>query len=248
MEVSNDETPNSGSNIKLDNRMKVLLDQDLENFNPYLLLSRFEFGSEDYCMNFKQALATEAKCCTKHKPFAWQLEVTLHSHWFRVFMILLLNVLANTQVKQFKDWNLKAMAVNATTWYKDLYKAFLDLMHLLPIVKSLELTAHGLQMVIINEVHCIIKWGVHFQPQYTNIGALKLLLTRESPFIVATAMANHLMQEVIKQLLHFGPDAFKVNLGNHQSGIGYSVHHLRNVPVAADEILDYLPLKTQIHS
>ncbi|KAG8707416.1 hypothetical protein FRC11_007459 [Ceratobasidium sp. 423] len=261
MEVSDDKTPDSGSDIELE----APLDQDPENFNPYLPLSRFEFGSEDYCANFKRALATEAKRRTKHEPFACRdgfllagtgsgktlamIMLSFLDTKFRVFMISPLNALANAQVKQFEDWNLKAVAVNATTRYKDLYKdikngryqiiilsieAFLDPTRLLPIVKSPELATRGPQMVIIDEAHYIIKWGEHFQPQYANIGSLKLLLNGESPFIAATATANCLMQEAIKQSLRFSPDAFEANLGNRRSGIGYSVHRLRNVSAAAD--------------
>ncbi|KAG8687594.1 hypothetical protein FRC11_006937 [Ceratobasidium sp. 423] len=288
MEVSGDESSGTGSNIELDDRTNQLLDQDPDHHNPHFPLDQFEFGSEGYCDNFKKALAIESKRRTKYKPFAWQLEVALNAHLgrdgfilagtgsgktlamillsfvdtrFRIFMISPLNALANAQVKQFEDWNLKAVAVNMTTRYKDLFKdikkgryqiiissieAFLDPTRLLPIVKSPELATLGPQMVVIDEAHCIIKWGPHFQPEYANIGRLKLLLTRDAPFIAATATANRLMQEAIKQSLRLGPDAFEINLGNRRLNLAYSVHRLRNVSTAAEEILDYFPSRTRI--
>ncbi|KAJ1308204.1 hypothetical protein OPQ81_003919 [Rhizoctonia solani] len=104
-------------------------------------------------------------------------------------------MLANVQVAQFEDWNLKAVAVNPTTHYKSLFKdikngryliiissieAFLDPTRLLPIVKSPKLAAKSLKVVVIDEAYCIIKWGSHFWSQYAGIGTLKFLLTGES--------------------------------------------------------------------
>ncbi|KDN39233.1 hypothetical protein RSAG8_09004, partial [Rhizoctonia solani AG-8 WAC10335] len=278
MEVSEDRFSDYGSDIELDDKTNKLLEQDPAGYNPYLPLNKFEFGSVFYCDNFKKALVTESRLRTKHDPFPWQLEVALGCHLgrdgfllagtgsgktlamimlafldkrHRVFMISPLNALANAQVKQFEDWGLTAVAVNAATRYKDLYKAFLDPRYqiiissieafldptrLLPVVKSPELAALGPQMVIIDEAHCIIKWGPHFRPQYANIGTLKLLLTTESPFIAAMATANRLMQEAIKQSLHLGPNAFEVKLGNRRSNVACSVHRLKNVSTAASEL------------
>ncbi|KDN33969.1 hypothetical protein RSAG8_12940, partial [Rhizoctonia solani AG-8 WAC10335] len=184
---------------------------------------------------------TESNRLTKHDPFPWQLEVALGYYLgrdgflvagtgsgktlamtmlpsldnkHRVFMISPLDALANAQVKQFEDWVLTTVAVNAATRYKDLYKeikngkyqiiissieAFSDPTRLLPVIKFPELAALGPQMLIIEEAHYIIQWGPHFRPQDANIGTLKLLPDiRESPFIVATATANRLIQEVIE--------------------------------------------------
>ncbi|KAG8704417.1 hypothetical protein FRC11_009905, partial [Ceratobasidium sp. 423] len=103
---------------------------------------------------------------------------------------------------------LKAVAVNATTKHKDLkkdilvgkfqiimslIKAFTGTTHLLPIVKSPELAALDLQCFIINEAHCIPKWGQHFRPQFMIVGTLRLLLTWEVPMVAATMTANNLM-------------------------------------------------------
>ncbi|EUC55153.1 DEAD/DEAH-box helicase, partial [Rhizoctonia solani AG-3 Rhs1AP] len=288
MDTSDDELLDHNGDIQLDGATNKLLDQDPDKFNPYLPLDKFQFGSEDYCDNFKKALAAESKLRTKHGPFPWQLEVAFGCHLgrdgfllagtgsgktlamiglafldkrHRVFLISPLNALANAQVKQFEDWGLTAVAVNATMRYKDLYKdikngkhqiiissieAFLDPTRLLPIVKSPELAALGPQLVIIDEAHCIIKWGPHFRPEYGNIGTLKLLLTGESPFIATTATANRLMQEPIKQSLQFGSDAFEVSLGNRRSNIAYSVHCLKSVSAAATELLEYFPSKTHV--
>ncbi|KEP45375.1 DEAD/DEAH-box helicase [Rhizoctonia solani 123E] len=202
--MSDNELLDKDGDIQLDKATNKLLDQDPNKFNPYLSLDKFQFGSEDYCDNFKKALATESKLCTKHNPFPWQLEVALSCHLGRdgfllagtgsgktlamiglafldkrhcVFLISPLNALANAQVKQFEDWGLAAVAVNASTRYKDLYQdikngryqiiissieVFLDLTRLLPIVKSPKLAMLGPQLIIIDEAHCIIKWGPHF--------------------------------------------------------------------------------------
>ncbi|KAG8726950.1 hypothetical protein FRC11_014162 [Ceratobasidium sp. 423] len=254
MEAAGDNISDGYSDIELDEATKERLDRNPDDYDKPLPLSAFEFGSDDYYKNFKKSLSIKSKRPTGHTPFAWQLEVALNCHLghdgfllagtgsgktlamialtfldkrYRVFMISPLNALTNAQVKQFKDWNLKAVAVNVTTRYKDLLReikegkfqiiissieAFLDPTRLLPIVKSPELAVLGPQIIIIDKAHCIIKWGVHFRPQYAGIGTLKLLLTRESPFIAATATANRLMQEAIKQSLRFGPDSFEYHV------------------------------------
>ncbi|KAG8735282.1 ATP-dependent DNA helicase sgs1, partial [Ceratobasidium sp. 423] len=228
--VSEDEFQDTYSDIELDEEATRLLDQDLDDFEAPRPLDSFEFGSEDYCKNYRKSLAIETKARTNLDPFDWQLDVAVNTHlgWdvfspgltlvlvmpaflssnLTLFLVSPLNALANAQVKEFDRWKLKAVAVNATTKYKDLKKdilagkfqiiissieAFTDTTHVLPIVKSPELAALSLQCFIIDEVHCIPKCGQHFCPQYTIVGTLRLLLTREVPMVAATATANNLM-------------------------------------------------------
>ncbi|KEP50965.1 DEAD/DEAH-box helicase [Rhizoctonia solani 123E] len=142
MELSNNKVIDYGDDIELDDATNKLLEQDPASYNSYLPLNKFEFGSVIYCDNFKQALVKGSRLSTKHHPFPWQLEVALGCHLgrdgfllagtgsgktlaviglafldkrHRVFLISPLNALANAQVKQFKDWGLTAVAVNATT-------------------------------------------------------------------------------------------------------------------------------------
>ncbi|KAG8741975.1 hypothetical protein FRC11_014560 [Ceratobasidium sp. 423] len=125
-------------------------------------------------------------------------------------------------------------------------EAFTDTTRLLPIVKSPELAALGPQCFIIDEAHCIPKWGQHFRPQYAIVGTLRLLLTREVPMVAATATANNLMRQAIKQSLRFGSNAFEVNLGNRRPNIAYSVHRLPNVSAVVAALLEYFHSKSEL--
>ncbi|KDN48423.1 hypothetical protein RSAG8_03015, partial [Rhizoctonia solani AG-8 WAC10335] len=123
----------------------------------------------------------------------------------KVFLVSPLNVLANAQVEEFDNWKLRAVAVDATTKYKNLKKdilrgefqivisSIMDTTCLLPIIKSPELTALGPQHFVIDEACCIPKWGQHFHAQYALIGTLKLVLTGEVSMVAATTTANNLM-------------------------------------------------------
>ncbi|CUA68278.1 hypothetical protein RSOLAG22IIIB_13672 [Rhizoctonia solani] len=180
---------------------------------------------------------------TNLDPLDWQLDVALNCHLGRdvfllagtgsgktlalimpafmdpslkIFLVSPLNALANAQVVEFNRWKLTAVAVNASTKYKNLKKdilrgefqiiissieAFTDTTRLLPIVKSPKLAVLGPQRVVIDEAHCVAKWGPSFCPQYALVGTLKLLLTGEVSMVAATATANNLMRQAIKQSL-----------------------------------------------
>ncbi|CAE6434688.1 unnamed protein product [Rhizoctonia solani] len=179
----------------------------------------------------------------------------------KIFLVSALNTLANAHVVEFGNWKLNAVALNATTKYKNLKKdilrrefqiiissieAFTDTTRLLPIVKSPELAALGPQRILIDGAHCIPKWGQHFRPQYALVGTLKLLLTGEVSMVAATATANNLMRQAIKQSLRFSSDVFEVNLGNRLPNISYSVHWIKNVSAVATELLEYFPSKSEL--
>ncbi|KDN42564.1 hypothetical protein RSAG8_06707, partial [Rhizoctonia solani AG-8 WAC10335] len=288
--MSEDEYLDIYDDIELDEGTTRLLDQapvhvDLGAPRP---LKDFEFGSDEYCSNYKKAITLETKKRTGLDPFDWQLDVAPNSHLGRdvfllagtgsgktlalvmpafldsgmkIFLVSPLNALANAQVEEFDNWKLKAVAVNATTKYKTLKKdilrgefqivlssieAFTDTTRLLPIIKSPELAALGPQRFVIDEAHCIPKWGQHFRPQYALVGTLKLVLTGEVSTVAATATANNLMRQAIKQSLRFGPDAFQVNLGNRRPNIAYSVHRIKNASAVGTDLLEYFPSKSEL--
>ncbi|KAF8593161.1 P-loop containing nucleoside triphosphate hydrolase protein, partial [Ceratobasidium sp. AG-I] len=176
-----------------------------------------------------------------------------------VWIVSPLNALGNQQAKTFCGWGIRAIAVNATTNYPGLRKdilsgkfqvvissieAFTDTTRLLPVVKSPELASRGRQQFIADEAHCIVGWGKGFRPQYAVMGDLKLVGNGEIPFIAATATANNLMRESIKQVLRFGNNSLTINLGNHRPNLAYSVHRLAHASASVPEILEYFPSRT----
>ena len=154
--MSEDEFTDDYDAIELDEETTRLLDQAPVDLGAPRPLTDFVFGSEVYCNNYKRLLALEAKQRTELDPFDWQLDVALNSHLGRdmfllagtgsrktlalvmpafldpgltIFLVLPLNALANVQVQEFTNWNLKAVAVNATTKYKNLKKVSSDRIH-----------------------------------------------------------------------------------------------------------------------
>ncbi|KAG8682970.1 hypothetical protein FRC11_014130, partial [Ceratobasidium sp. 423] len=169
-----------------------------------------------------------------------------------VYIISPLNALANQQAKIFNNANIKTVAVNSTTNYPGLHKeilrgeyqvvissieAFLDTTRLLPAVKSTDLAKSRKMMVVVDEAHCMRKWGAEFRPKYSAIGHLRLILPPTTTFIAATATANQATRKEIKKQLRFSADSYYINLGNHRSNLSYSVHRLEHAASSIAEIL-----------
>jgi ATP-dependent DNA helicase RecQ len=106
-------------------------------------------------------------------------------------------------------------------------EAFTDPSRLLPIIKSSCLAQQHKQAVVVDEAHCIAKWGKSFRPKYAVAGTMRLVLPGCTPYVAATATANLLTREAVKQVLRFGEDYVAINLGNYRANLAYSVHRMR---------------------
>ncbi|KAF8593813.1 P-loop containing nucleoside triphosphate hydrolase protein, partial [Ceratobasidium sp. AG-I] len=225
----------------------------------------------------------KTKSITGYDPHPWQLDCAVATHLGRdvcviagtgfgktlpfvmncsldprllVWIVSPLNALGNQQAWTFREWGIRAMAVNATTNYPGLRKAwkfqvvissieaFTDTTRLLPTVKSPELARRGNQQLVADEAHVIVKWGKSFRPLHGTMGDLKLVAHGDLPCIAATATANNLMRESIKQVLRFGPYALTINLGNHRPNLAYSVHRMARSSACISEVLAYFPSRT----
>ncbi|KAG8712320.1 hypothetical protein FRC09_019993 [Ceratobasidium sp. 395] len=177
-----------------------------------------------------------------------------------VWIISPLNALANQQVRTFTKWNIRAVAVNSTTTYSGIYKdilagkyqvvissieAFTDTTRLLPIIQSEELARQRKHVAIMDEAHCIVKWGKLFRPRYAVAGDMRLVLPGHTPYVAATATANQATREGIKHVLRLSDDLLPVHLGNHRENLAYSVHRLKKGKSSISELLGYYPDKTR---
>ncbi|KDN41835.1 hypothetical protein RSAG8_07206, partial [Rhizoctonia solani AG-8 WAC10335] len=193
-------------------------------------LTDFEFGSEGYRRNYKKALALETKERTHLDPHDWQLDVALNSHLGPDVFLLAGTGSGRTLalvMPAFLDLNLKIFLVSP--------------LNALANAQVVEFDHWKLKAVPVN---AITKYKN--LKKYALVGTLKLLLIGEVPMIAATATANNLMRQAIKQSLRFGSDAFEVNLGNRRPNIAYSVHRVRNVSAVATELLEYFPSKSEL--
>src|SRR6056297_1695525 len=48
----------------------------------------------------------------------------------------------------------------------------------------------NVNMIAVDEAHCISQWGYDFRPSYLNIAALKDILNKDVPFLALTATAT----------------------------------------------------------
>ena len=59
----------------------------------------------------------------------------------------------------------------------------------------------NISLVVIDEAHCISKWGHDFRPEYREIASIRSLL-KKTPFLALTATATKKVQEDIVETLH----------------------------------------------
>jgi superfamily II DNA helicase RecQ len=75
---------------------------------------------------------------------------------------------------------------------------------------------------------------------------MRLILPGHTPYVAATATANLLTREAVRQVLRFGQDSVTVNLGNHRPNLAYSVHRMKKATSSVSEILEYFPDQTKL--
>lgn len=78
-------------------------------------------------------------------------------------------------------------------------------------------------LLVIDEAHCIDKWGRHFRPSYSQLGKLRTAL-KQPPTLALTASASAKVQTRILKSLGI-PSAKRVVTGFHRSEIKLEVRH-----------------------
>lgn len=113
-------------------------------------------GSDAYATDYRARLATTTETVTGYTPHPWQLDCAVATHLGRdvcliagtgfgktlpfimncwmdskllVWIVSPLNALGDQQAKTFRDWGIRAIAVNVTTNYPGLRKASLRRIH-----------------------------------------------------------------------------------------------------------------------
>jgi len=129
--------------------------------------------------------------------------------------------LMNDQVNKLQSQGIKAMALTGNISQNDL-STLLDnckygnykFLYLSPERLQQEMVQQRLQhfkvnLIAIDEAHCISQWGNDFRPAYRNINILKELLP-DVPFIALTATAtSEVLEDTVQQLQLRNPAVFK---------------------------------------
>lgn len=159
--------------------------------------------------------------------------------------------LIEDQINQLKDRNIKALSIsgNLSTEeisnlldnslygnYKFLYIAPERLKNEWILSRIIQLP---INLVAIDEAHCISQWGHDFRPAYLEMGKLKEWLP-SVPFIALTASANNrVQQDIISSLQLKNPKVFKKTFLRNE--LYYGVYQQENTEELLLQILKKNP-------
>lgn len=165
--------------------------------------------------------------------------------------------LIEDQITQLKNRNIKALSIsgNLSTEeisnlldnsmygnYKFLYIAPERLKNEWILSRIIQLP---INLVAIDEAHCISQWGHDFRPAYLEIGKLKEWLPN-IPFIALTASANNRIQEDIIRILQLkNPNIFKKTF--LRTELSYGVYQQENTEELLLQILKKAPVPAIIY-
>jgi len=110
--------------------------------------------------------------------------------------------LMKDQINRLKEINIKAMAIHSGMTREEVEIAIDNCLYgdykLLyvsperldsPLFKS-RLSRFNLNLVAIDEAHCISQWGYDFRPSYLRIAAMREMISPDVPFLALTATAT----------------------------------------------------------
>lgn len=156
--------------------------------------------------------------------------------------------LMKDQVNTLKQKGIKAIALTSGLSYKDLdtqldnciygnYKfLYLSPERLLqPLVRE-RILQMKVNLIAIDEAHCISQWGNDFRPAYKNISALRQMHPHVN-CIALTATAKHtVVEDIITNLDFINPKIYKASFA--RPNIAYSVLHTDDKLFQLEHILN----------
>lgn len=152
------------------------------------------------------------------------------------------------QVENLKQKGIRALALNSNlnSNQKELAlqnaaNGYYKLIYLSPESLKSERLLHrlsflNLDMVVVDEAHCISEWGYDFRPSYLEIAKLRDLFP-EIPFMALTATATQKVSADIIRILRFKEDYQVFKKSFERPELSYNVLKLEN---KSDQIMDLL--------
>lgn len=122
--------------------------------------------------------------------------------------------LMNDQVQNLKKSGIKAISINSGMYFTEIESAYSNCLH--GDVKFLYVSPERLEndafqqviskmkinLITVDEAHCISQWGYDFRPSYLHISEIRNLVP-DAPFLALTATATPLVGEDIVAKLKF---------------------------------------------
>lgn len=143
--------------------------------------------------------------------------------------------LMKDQVQQLNDKSIKAMAITSGITYSQL-DTLLDnciygnykFLYLSPERLQQELVQERIRqmnvnLIAVDEAHCISQWGSDFRPAYKNIALLRQLQPTVNVVALTASATPKVVDDIIKELDFIQPRIFKQSF--LRPNLGYMVYH-----------------------
>ncbi|MBA3829119.1 MAG: RecQ family ATP-dependent DNA helicase [Taibaiella sp.] len=156
--------------------------------------------------------------------------------------------LMHDQVMQLKELGIQAVYLHAGMHYNDVKRTLENMLHgpyklLYVSPERLQtdlfreyLPEFDLNLIAVDEAHCISQWGYDFRPDYLKIADLRSVFPH-IPVLALTASATTPVQaDIIKHLQLAKPQIFKESFA--RNNLTYQVRYSENKPADAAKAID----------
>ncbi len=143
--------------------------------------------------------------------------------------------LMKDQVNQLKQKGIKAIALTSGLSYEDLdiqlnnclygnYKfLYLSPERLQQSIVIDRILQMNVNLIAVDEAHCISQWGNDFRPAYKNIGKLRTLLPHVNIIALTATAKTNVVDDIVANLDFTTPKLFKASF--ERTNISYNVIH-----------------------
>ena len=103
--------------------------------------------------------------------------------------------------------------------------------------------------VIVDEAHCISHWGADFRKKYADLGSIRILLPRNTPFIALSASLTHrVTRDIVDKLQLDRSNFLHLNMGNDRPTVSLIVRVIHNTMGSYTDLDFAIPTTIQTRS
>jgi len=165
--------------------------------------------------------------------------------------------LMKDQVKSLKDKGIKAMALTSEYSYDDM-SIMLDnciygkykFLYLSPERLQQEMVQNRIRqmnvnLIAVDEAHCISQWGNDFRPAYKNIVLLRELHPSVNIIALTASAKENVVEDIVKELDFIKPKLFRQSF--ERSNLAYMVFETEDKNYKIEQILNKNPQSSIIY-